>query len=33
MKLTVNTKRYALGKACTCPKGTESMCGINYRSG
>ena len=32
MKLTMKAKRYVLNAACTCPKGTTSQCGINYRN-
>jgi len=33
MKLTVNTKKYSLGKACNCSKAGQTACGINQRMG
>lgn len=34
MKLKIaRSAQYSLMKGCTCPKGTENQCGINYRSG
>ena len=31
MKLKMKAKRYILNAGCNCPKGSQNMCGINYR--
>jgi len=33
MILSVKAMCYAIQAACHCPKSTQSLCGINYRSG
>ena len=34
MKLRIKrVVRYSVQSACNCPKGTQTDCGINYRSG